>query len=147
MTDGKSTNEQARVVRSGPIQMVPTHGAMTESCFYHVAEIGEFTSANPLRKEVNGWPLLIVRDGEEIHAFRNLCTHAWAPMNAARISEGAIICPFHGAKFDVRTGRCLDSGLACMSGGGLAPLTRVKTRLVGDRVEAAISASRGRCRR
>src|SRR5712671_184163 len=81
-------------------------GSMTEAIFYPVAELGELASANPLRKEVNGWPLLIVRDGEEIHAFYNVCTHAWARMSGARISEGAIICPYHGAQFDVRTGRC-----------------------------------------
>jgi nitrite reductase/ring-hydroxylating ferredoxin subunit len=116
---------------------------MTEAIFYPVAELGELASANPLRKEVNGWPLLIVRDGEEIHAFYNVCTHAWARMNRARISEGAIICPYHGAQFDVRTGRCLDSALARMPG-GLAPLTRFATRLLGDRVEVALPPPRSR---
>jgi anthranilate 1,2-dioxygenase ferredoxin subunit len=119
---------------------------MTEATFYPVAEVGELASANPLLKEVNGWPLLIVRDGEEIHVMYNLCTHAWVRMSAARISGGTIICPYHGARFDVRSGRCLDSALARMPG-GLAALTRFETRLVGDRLEVALPPPRSRSRR
>jgi anthranilate 1,2-dioxygenase ferredoxin component len=110
---------------------------MSTETFYPVAEIGELIGTKPLRKEVNGWSLLVVRDGDDIHAFHNLCTHVRVRMNAARIEDGAIICPNHGARFDLRTGRCLGSMLANMRD-RLPPLTRFATRLVGDRVEVAL---------
>lgn len=110
---------------------------MSDVTFYPAAEMVEFVGTKPLRKEVNGWPLLIVRDGDAVHAFHNLCTHVRVRMNAARVEDGAIICPNHGARFDLRTGRCIGSMLPGI-GGGLAPLTRFETRWVGDRVEVAL---------
>ena len=110
---------------------------MSQDTFYPAAEIEEFISTKPLRKEVNGWPLLIVRDGENIHAFHNMCTHVRIRMNAARVEEGAIICPNHGARFDLHSGRCLGSMLPGIRD-DLAPLTRFEARLVGNRVEVAL---------
>jgi nitrite reductase/ring-hydroxylating ferredoxin subunit len=115
---------------------------MTERAFHPAAELDEFASANPLRKEVNGWPLLIIRDGEEIHAFYNLCTHVGVQMNAAHTSEGTIVCPYHRARFDLRTGRCLNSMRVVGIADGLPPLTRFETRLVGDRVLVALPPTR-----
>jgi nitrite reductase/ring-hydroxylating ferredoxin subunit len=105
--------------------------------FHSAAGIEEFIGTIPLRKEVNGWPLLMVRDGQEFHAFHNLCTHVRVRMNAARVVDGAIICPNHGARFDLRNGRYLGSMLGSMRD-ALAPLTRFETRVVGDRVEVAL---------
>jgi anthranilate 1,2-dioxygenase ferredoxin component len=112
---------------------------MTQQTFLPAAELGEFAAANPLRKLVNGWSLLIFRDGEQVYAFFNLCTHLGVRMNAPRAAEGAIICPYHGARFDLHTGRCLDSTSV---GVCLAPLTRFETRLIGNRIEVALP-SRG----
>jgi hypothetical protein len=39
---------------------------MSEATFYPAAEIGEFVGSNPPRKDMNGWPLLIVREGDDI---------------------------------------------------------------------------------
>ena len=112
---------------------------VSEDNFYSAAGIEEFVGTIPLRKEVNGWPLLMVRDGHDIHAFHNLCTHVRVRMNAARVVDGAIICPNHGARFDLRTGRCVGSTLGSIRD-GLPPLTRFETRLVGDCVEVALPA-------
>jgi anthranilate 1,2-dioxygenase ferredoxin component len=110
---------------------------MDETSFYAAARLCEFVDARPLRKEVNGWSLLIVRDGDEIHAFHNLCTHVRVHMNAACVEGGAIVCPNHRARFDLRTGRCLGSPLPGIRD-NLAPLTRFETRLVADGVEVRV---------
>lgn len=57
--------------------------------------------------------LFIVRQGEQLHAWRNACPHvdgapmAWrkdAYLNGAR---DRIVCYAHGAQFDIASGQCL----------------------------------------
>jgi anthranilate 1,2-dioxygenase ferredoxin component len=110
--------------------------------FYPAVALAEISTGKPLRKDVNGWPLLFVREGESIHAFYNLCPHLGARMNAARIERGTLICPLHHARFALATGLCVDSERAGAPE-GLPPLTRFATRLVGDYVEVALPPGRG----
>jgi 3-phenylpropionate/trans-cinnamate dioxygenase ferredoxin subunit len=42
-----------------------------------------------------------------VHAVSNLCTHADACLHEGRVRGHRIICPLHGASFDVRTGAVL----------------------------------------
>lgn len=51
-----------------------------------------------------GTPIVLCKVGEEIHAVSNECTHAKATFDGARLRRFRLICPLHGAMFDVRTG-------------------------------------------
>ena len=54
----------------------------------------------------------IVRQGEEVSAMAALCPHArlplgsfpGAPIKAEPVRDGCVMCPFHGARFDVSNG-------------------------------------------
>lgn len=57
-------------------------------------------------------PILIVRSGETVAAFVNVCPHQGRPLclpsGKTLISEGRfIVCPFHAASFDLETGACV----------------------------------------
>ena len=56
---------------------------------------------------LNGWPILICRNGGSIFAVINRCSHAAAPLVDGRVRLGAITCPLHGVRFDLASGRCL----------------------------------------
>jgi 3-phenylpropionate/trans-cinnamate dioxygenase ferredoxin subunit len=62
----------------------------------------------PLNKsvavEVAGHSLLIARLEDGFCALRNMCSHQAQPLQGGQIADGAIECPFHGARFDLRTG-------------------------------------------
>lgn len=53
-------------------------------------------------------PVLLVhtRDGG-VHAVHNICSHAYAKMDEGRLRGNRVICPLHGASFDVRSGAVL----------------------------------------
>lgn len=66
----------------------------------------------------------VVRAGERIVCYRNVCPHAGNPLNwkpHAFLSKKRdfIICSVHGATFDIQTGKCV--GGPC-PGRGLTPL-------------------------
>jgi 3-phenylpropionate/trans-cinnamate dioxygenase ferredoxin subunit len=76
--------------------------------------------------------IVVCRTKDGIFALDNICTHAHARLNEGRLRGTRLICPLHGAAFDVRDGRALG-----------APATRAlathEVRMVGDRIEVAVS--------
>lgn len=55
----------------------------------------------------------VVRRGEDIFAYRNICPHAgnrlnWKPHAFLSKKRDLIMCAVHGAIFDIGTGRCVD---------------------------------------
>lgn len=54
--------------------------------------------------EVEGIPILIVCLEDGIYAIDNRCTHADALLNEGEIENDEIICPWHGARFCIKTG-------------------------------------------
>jgi len=69
------------------------------------------------------------RDG--VFALENTCTHAFARMSEGYLKGTRIICPLHGATFDVRTGRVL-------GGPTPVPLPAYPTRVVNGVIEVAV---------
>jgi nitrite reductase/ring-hydroxylating ferredoxin subunit len=48
----------------------------------------------------------VVVDGVEVE-FSASCPHLGGPLDDALVEDGCVTCPWHGYRFDVRTGRCL----------------------------------------
>jgi nitrite reductase/ring-hydroxylating ferredoxin subunit len=51
--------------------------------------------------------IVVCRTKQGIYAVDNICTHAYARLNEGRLRGTRLICPLHGASFDVRDGRVL----------------------------------------
>jgi 3-phenylpropionate/trans-cinnamate dioxygenase ferredoxin subunit len=43
-------------------------------------------------------------NGESFYAIDNLCTHDNGPLGEGTLSNGTVVCPRHGARFDLKTG-------------------------------------------
>ena len=54
--------------------------------------------------EVEGLGLALVRLDGELYAFDNTCPHAGGPLGEGQLDGSLVICPWHGWRFDVRTG-------------------------------------------
>lgn len=48
--------------------------------------------------------ILLVREGENIHALQNRCGHMAAALHLGEYTDGIVVCPLHGAAFDIATG-------------------------------------------
>ena len=49
--------------------------------------------------------VLVCRTTSGIYAVENRCTHYDSPLQGGAIEGDAIRCPFHGIKYDLRTGK------------------------------------------
>jgi 3-phenylpropionate/trans-cinnamate dioxygenase ferredoxin subunit len=80
-------------------------------------------------RAVDGQAILLVRaeDGGYF-AVDPVCSHAMKPLDGGRVRGRSIVCPHHGARFCLLSGRVL--GPPASAGIGAYP-----TRVVGDAVE------------
>jgi len=53
--------------------------------------------------------ILICHSRDGLFALDNICTHAHARLCEGRLRRTRLICPLHGASFDIRDGRVLSS--------------------------------------
>jgi nitrite reductase/ring-hydroxylating ferredoxin subunit len=77
-----------------------------------VGKSSDFKEGEPKAVKIDGAKnqILVVRHGGKLHAVGNKCPHAGAALNTGVFSCGRIVCPLHGASFDVATGEIEDSG-------------------------------------
>lgn len=64
------------------------------------------------REDACGHDGFVVRSGDAVYAYRNVCPHAGNPLNwkpHAFLSKkrDLILCSVHGAAFDIETGQCV----------------------------------------
>jgi 3-phenylpropionate/trans-cinnamate dioxygenase ferredoxin subunit len=57
--------------------------------------------------EVNGVRVCLVYVNGQVHAFKDNCSHRDFPLSAGTLEDGTIECAWHGARFDVTTGRAV----------------------------------------
>lgn len=76
----------------------------------------------PLIFELNGRSFRLVEDAGKLIAHAAQCPHLLGPLDHADVVDGAVECPWHAYKFDIRTGACR-TGQSCKL--AKAPLIRV----------------------
>ncbi len=54
--------------------------------------------------EVDDEPVVLVRQGDEVHALRDECSHATLALSEGEVTGKGIECWLHGSCFDLRTG-------------------------------------------
>ena len=68
------------------------------------SELGEGV---PLSAEVDGVAVVVVRCARGVYAVEDRCTHDGESFSGAQVESCELICPRHGARFDLRTGEAL----------------------------------------
>jgi 3-phenylpropionate/trans-cinnamate dioxygenase ferredoxin subunit len=96
--------------------------------------LGDIAEGKMISCAIDGREIVVCRTREGIYALDNICTHAYARLDEGRLRGTRLICPLHGASFDVRDGRVLGAPAT-------RPLPTHGVSLIGDRVEISLSAA------
>jgi len=73
--------------------------------FYKVVEIQDFPENERLFIEIKGLPIVLYSLNGDYFATGDVCSHDNGPIGEGRIEGLELICPRHGARFDIRTGK------------------------------------------
>jgi 3-phenylpropionate/trans-cinnamate dioxygenase ferredoxin component len=75
--------------------------------YYKIGSIGDVPIGERILLEIDGLPIAIFNIDGELYALEDTCTHDNAPFGDGELDGNKVICPRHGARFDVRTGKAL----------------------------------------
>lgn len=90
---GVRVNRSAFTARTAPADFTP------------VLSASELSAETMRAVDVHGFPVLLTRDrAGEPCAIANTCSHLGGPLASGERSGDVVTCPWHGSRFDVRTG-------------------------------------------
>jgi 3-phenylpropionate/trans-cinnamate dioxygenase ferredoxin subunit len=72
--------------------------------YLEIAPAAELTEGERLFIEAAGRSIVIFNLTGKLYAIGDVCSHDNGPVGDGEIEEHEIICPRHGARFDIRTG-------------------------------------------
>jgi 3-phenylpropionate/trans-cinnamate dioxygenase ferredoxin subunit len=75
--------------------------------FHKLASLSALPSGSSVCVQASGKGLALFRQGERVFALDDECSHAQGPLSEGEFDGSKVICPWHGACFDVHTGRAL----------------------------------------
>ncbi|SDH57513.1 3-phenylpropionate/trans-cinnamate dioxygenase ferredoxin subunit [Lentzea fradiae] len=70
-----------------------------------VCALSELDDRKPFAASVDDVDVVLVRDGERVHALADLCSHAAVSLSEGEVSRKGIECWLHGSCFDLQTGK------------------------------------------
>jgi 3-phenylpropionate/trans-cinnamate dioxygenase ferredoxin subunit len=73
--------------------------------YIEVAPLGELPNGERLFVEIADRPIVIFNIAGRLFAVGDVCTHDNGPLGDGDLEDHEIVCPRHGAKFDIRSGR------------------------------------------
>ncbi len=101
--------------------------------FVPVAYTQRFDQTATVRAEVNGYEMAIARVGDQYYAVQDYCTHRYGPLSDGRLCDGEIECPWHGSRFDLKTGQVTN-------GPAKVELKTFETRVVDGVIQVRVPA-------
>ncbi|QKW26068.1 Rieske (2Fe-2S) protein [Streptomyces seoulensis] len=100
--------------------------------WHPVAELADLPDGTPVRREIDGIAVVVVRQGPRtVYVLAERCSHMAGPLSEGAVEEGCLRCPWHGSVFRLSDGWNVQ-------GPATAPQPAFDTRVVDDRVEARL---------
>ncbi len=112
----KGVGPDQTVYDPGPADWTPAAGA------------AELIDGRPMRVVVGDTPVLLLRDGEQLFAIHDRCSHRGCSLSDGSLEGDEIVCSCHGSRFDRRDG-------AVRQGPATAPQPAFEVRINDERVE------------
>jgi 3-phenylpropionate/trans-cinnamate dioxygenase ferredoxin subunit len=107
---------------------------VSEQLFTAVTEARNIEEKSFSTFDVNGTGIVICRFRDEYFALENRCSHALSAFDEGRMRGYRIMCPLHGATFDIRDGSV--TGLPAK-----LPIRSFPLRIVDGIIEVELSSA------
>jgi 3-phenylpropionate/trans-cinnamate dioxygenase ferredoxin component len=99
--------------------------------FVPIASVEELKNGGRLFIEIDGKPVMIINLNGELYAIADVCSHDDGPVGEGALEGYEIICPRHGARFDIRTGKVLALP-------AFVDIPAYPVRVIGDQIEIGL---------
>jgi nitrite reductase/ring-hydroxylating ferredoxin subunit len=83
---------------------VDRHAFRSAGTKWKALDISEVPEGRPVKAMAGTEPLVLVRDGEVIHALHATCAHAGGPLDKGTLVDGCVECPWHQSRYRLADG-------------------------------------------
>ena len=73
--------------------------------FQRACPLAELRADQATSVNLDGVDVAVARDGDDVYALQDLCSHAHVALSEGEVADCAIECWLHGSTFDLRTGK------------------------------------------
>lgn len=73
--------------------------------YYEIASVEDLPNGERLFVDIGDQPVVVFNIAGGIFAIGDICTHDHGPLGDGELDSFEVVCPRHGARFDVRNGR------------------------------------------
>lgn len=104
----------------------------SEDCeFVEIGGVEELPSGERLFIEIDDQPIVVFNVAGKVFAIGDVCSHDNGPLGEGDLEGEEVICPRHGARFDLRSGKALALP-------AVEDIPAYPVRVVGGRIEIGI---------
>jgi 3-phenylpropionate/trans-cinnamate dioxygenase ferredoxin subunit len=75
--------------------------------YFEIASVDDLPNGERLFVDIGDDPVVIFNIAGEFFAIGDVCTHDDGPLGDGDVEDHYVVCPRHGAEFDVRTGKAV----------------------------------------
>lgn len=101
-------------------------------------ELRDYPDGMPREVRMRSLRVTLIRMGETAYALNGLCSHArlplggiaGSPVKAHKVQDDCVMCPFHGARFEVQTGKVVTQPFSSQFNHDHPFLGRVQSKLM-----------------
>ena len=73
--------------------------------FQRACSLAEVPTDEALGVNIGAYGVAVARDGDEVFAIQDLCSHAAVALSEGEVEDCTVECWLHGSRFDLRTGK------------------------------------------
>lgn len=73
--------------------------------FVKVAKVSDLSEGKMKLVSADGENVCLIMSGGKFYAVQEYCTHEDGPLNEGFLEDGKVVCPWHQARFDIKTGK------------------------------------------
>lgn len=99
--------------------------------FFPVISLDDLIPGDRIFIEVDDMSVVLFNIAGDVYAIEDRCTHDDGPLGEGELEGYEIVCPRHGARFDVRDGRALTLP-------AIEPTRYFPIRIVDNQIEIGI---------
>jgi phenylpropionate dioxygenase-like ring-hydroxylating dioxygenase large terminal subunit len=74
--------------------------------WFVVAQSADVPPGKPVARRLLGGDIVLWRDGDQLHAWQDLCIHRGAKLSLGTVRDGCMVCPYHAWVYN-RDGVCI----------------------------------------
>ncbi len=97
------------LVYANQIGVERTAGRKPPTDFVPLLPVTDLEEGKPRRADHEGYPIVLVKKGEQIFALAEMCSHLGGPLAEGSVEGDCIRCPWHGSLFSLNDGSVKES--------------------------------------